>query len=238
MHGAIKDAIKALGLKPPSREELVRYVQAQNENDRFKQFVSAELGDQFFDYVDEDGTAQNGTYSYYNSLGYEAKKEFRASYPDEYDAIENYYLMRDTFAEDHPVWADYYGSETEPSVTLRENTRTGSVLTPPTLRSTDTPYRSNTNKGSGGGGRPEYRPTQSVYGDQSRNVYFNISDRTSTHISPGLYQLVGNKMAWEITNLFSSGKRISSAGVSFLQSVKSRYPQYASEIESILSKGT
>lgn len=229
MHDAIKEAIRQMGLKPPDREELVRYVQAQEENDAFKQMVAAELGNQFFDYTDEDGKVQKGVYSYYNSLDYEAKKEFRGSFPDEYEAIETYYLMKETYAEEHLTWADYYGFDTEPSVTLPTDQETGSTLIPPPLRA----RRGGGGGGGGGGGRPEYRPTEGVYGKQPS---FSIYNRTGNYVSPGLFDLVGNKMAWEITNLFSNNRRISSSGVSFLKSVKSRYPQYAQEIDRILSR--
>jgi hypothetical protein len=233
LHSAIQQAIKDLGLEPPDRAELVRYVRAQKENDEFKQWVGEELGNQFFDYEDEDGVMQQGVFSYYNSLDRDAKKQFRGDYPEEYDAIQTYYDMKRVFQDEHPVWADYYGFDTEPSVKLPE-TSSGSTMTPPSLSGPVGGGGGGRGRGGGGGGgKPLYRPTYSQFDQAPR---FFINDRTSNYISPGLFNLVGNKMAWEITSLYSSGRRISSAGQSFLRSVRSRYPQYASEIDRILSR--
>lgn len=237
MRAAIEEAVKSLGLEPPKRAELVRYVQAQNENDAFKQMVKSELGNQFFDYVDKDGLAQPGVYSYYNSLDYEAKKEFRSEFSEEYDAIQTYYQMKEIYAEEHLVWADYFGFDTEPSVSLPTN-ESGTTQTPPALRGIE-PKRG----GGGGGGKPEaQRPTQTQFNSGSYGNLdypnFNIYDRTSSYVSPGLYQLVGNKLAYEITNLYSSGRRLSGPGASFLRTLASRYPQYNQEIQRILSKGS
>jgi hypothetical protein len=231
LHGAIEQAVKDLGLKPPARAELVRYVQAQKENDTFKQLITDELGKDFYDYEDEDGVTQQGIYSYYNSLDYENKKQFRSDYPDEYDKISSFYDMKEMFQDEHPVWADYYGFDTEPSVNLPVNEQ-GSTLTPPSYRSSG---GGGGGGGKGGGGKPVYRPTQTPY--SGGIPQFNIYDRTSNYISPGLFNLAGNKLGWEITQLYSSGRRISSAGQSFLRSLRSRYPEYQSEIDRILAKG-
>jgi hypothetical protein len=230
LHAAIQQAVSDLGLKPPARAELVRYVQAQKENDTFKQLITAELGNDFYDYEDEDGIVQQGIYSYYNSLDYENKKQFRKDYPDEYDKISSFYDMKEMFQDEHPVWADYYGFDTEPSVSLPTNEQ-GSTLTPPSYRSSG----GGGGRGGGGGSKPVYRPTQTPYGGSIPQ--FNIYDRTSNYISPGLFGLAGNKLGWEITQLYSSGRRISQAGQSFLRSLRSRYPEYQSEIDRILAKG-
>lgn len=241
MREAIQEAIKTLGLKPPERAELVRYVQAQDENEMFKQLINDELGNQFFDWEDENGQVQPGVFSYYNGLDKAAKKEFRSQQPDAYSAIQSYYDMRETFGSEHATWNDYYGVETTPTVSLPTDAN-GSTFTPPPLRGPV--YPKGGGGGGGGGGKPQYSPAQN-YAQQdtsysSGNYFpsFNINDRTATHFSPGLYSLVGSKMAWEITSLFSSGRKISSSGVSFLRSVANRYPQYQAEINSILAKGT
>lgn len=232
LHNAIQTAVSTLNLQPPSRAELVRYIQAQEENGGFKQLVSAELGNQFFDYTDENGTTQPGVYSYYNSLDTKSRREFRKANPEEYAAIQDYYALKEMFAEEHPVWADYYGFDAEPTVSLPTDAN-GSTYQPPSLSGPT--YRGGGGGGGGGGSRPEPRPTQSVFNDYPS---FNIGNRTSNYISPGLYQLVGDRMGWEITSFFANGRRISSAGVSFLRTIASRYPQYQSEISQILGRGT
>jgi hypothetical protein len=232
LHAALQNAVSSLGLEPPKREELVRYVRAQKENDQFKQWVNTELGNQFFDYEDEDGLMQQGVYSFYNSLDRDGKKKFRSEYPDEYDAIQTYYDMKEIFQDEHPTWADYYGFDTEPSVKLPEQP-SGNTLTPPTLQGSGGGGKGR--GGGGGGGKPEYRPTQTPYGS-SGVPQFNIYDRTSSYVSPGLYNLIGNKMAGEVAGLFTSGRRISGPGVSFLMSVRNRYPEYKDDIDRILAK--
>ena len=153
LHGSVQQAITDLGLQPPERGELVRYVQAQKENDQFQQFVNSELGGEFFDHTDEDGIVQQGTYSYYNSLDREQKKAFRGDFPEEYDKVQAYYDMKELFQEDHPVWADYYGFDTEPSVSLPTSTTTGSTFTPPSVRPPAT--RRSGGGGGGGGSAPQ-----------------------------------------------------------------------------------
>jgi len=232
LYNAIQEAIRTLGLKPPDRPELVRYIQAQSENDTFKQLISNELGNQFFDYTDEDGKIQPGVFSYYNSLDTQSKRAFRKERTEEYDSIQAYYDMRDAFGEEHITWSDYYGSETTPTVSL-PTAAEGSTFTPPPLRG----FHS-----GGGRNRTPVAPKSYATATRSSSNYFpsfNIGgDRTSNYFSPGLYSLVGSKMAWEITSVFASGRRISTSGVNFLRSVASRYPEYASEINKILSKGT
>jgi hypothetical protein len=178
---------------------------------------------------------QQGIYSYYNSLpDRETKKQFQADFPEEYDKISTYYDMKELFQEENPVWADYYGFDTEPSVSLPVDVKTESTFTPPSVR----PRKRG--GGGGGGSKPQAvamgRPTQTRYGDSVPQ--FNIYDRTSNYISPGLFNLAGNKLGWEITQLYSSNRRISQAGQSFLRSLRSRYPTYAREIDKILAKGS
>jgi hypothetical protein len=233
MYDAIQQAITSLGVKPPERADLVRYIKAQKDNEMFQQLVTSELGSDFYDHTDEDGNITQGIYSYYNALpNKESKAKFREEFPEEYERISAFYGMKEVFQEEHPVWADYYGFDTEPSVSLPVNEQTGTTLTPPSVRP-----RGGGGGGSGGGTPPPtYRPTQPRYGENIPQ--FNIYDRTSNYISPGLYSLAGNKLGWEITSLYSSNRRISSAGVSFLKSLRSRYPQYQSEIDRILAKGS
>lgn len=243
LHADLTEAMKLLQLKEPTRAELLQFVQAQNENDTFKQLVTDELGNRFFDYEDENGVRQPGLLTYYNSLDSTARREFRKT-RDEYTIVQSYYDMRETFGEDHPTWNDYFGLETEPTVTLPEN-ESGSTFTPPNPQG---PAFSFGGGSRGGGGGKNAAPT-SVFppmpvGSSSGSNYVNfyIEDRTGNnqgtpYLSQGLYDLVGNKMAWEIKGT-AGGRKISSSGISFLRSLASRYPQYRQEISQILARGT
>jgi hypothetical protein len=234
LHDNISAAIKTLELKAPSRPELVRFIQAQDENDTFKQLVSDELGNRFFDWKDANDTTQPGLFSFYNGLDREGRTKFRDEHGDEYDIIQSYYDMRAAFGEEHQAWNDYYGLETTPTAKVPED---GLSLTPPSPRGP---------KFGGGGGRSRsgqskpaaYPPSTTTYRSDGNVPNFYIPDRTGINLSPGLYNLVGTKMNWEITQMFASGRRISSSGVSFLRSVASRYPQYRQEITQILAKGS
>lgn len=236
LHQTISAAIKTLDLKEPARAELVRFVQAQEENDTFKGLVSEELGNRFFDWTDENGQTQSGLLSFYNGLGNSDRRKFREENADEYDAISAYYDMRETFGTDHITWNDYYGFDTTPSVKLPEGQEDLS-LTPPNPRA-PVIRRSGKGRGRNSSGQSGSPSSYSSYTSRDSIPDFYIPDRTGTYVSRGLYNLVGNKMAWEITSLFSSGRHISRAGVNFLQSVASRYPQYREEVMQILSKGT
>jgi hypothetical protein len=235
MYGAIQDAIRTLNLKPPSRSELVRYIQAQEENDLFKQFITDKLGNQFFDYKDTNGTVRPGVFSYYNSLDREGKKDFRGSYSEEYEAIQTYYDMREDFGDEYPTWNDYYGLETQPSVALSE-TASGSTLTPPALRRQLPSGIRSKKKGSSGGEKPETVAAPSSGQKPRAYPSFRMQSRIGVDLSPDFLRIVGSKMAWEISNLYSSGRRISSSGQSFLRGLAARYPQYSRQIQDILGR--
>jgi hypothetical protein len=252
LHDALERSIQTLNLKPPTRAELVKYIQAQEEQDLFKKAVTDELGSGFFDWVDKDGTPHVGLLTYYGQLGYEEKKEFQRYNRDLYDTVQSYYDMKEDFEENHPTWAEFYGYETEPTVSLPYQPITSSILTPPNPQQP-------TGQG-GGGGQPSRSPTRSdnvtapavpappaplpTSGTGTQPAVkpdyvpsFRLDSRISTNVSPGLLNLVGQKMAWEIQSI-ESGRKISSSGISFLRSVASRYPEYRAEIQEILSRGT
>jgi hypothetical protein len=237
LHSDIKEALKTLDLKQPSRAELVRFIQAQEENETFKKLISKELGNRFFDWTDQNGQTQPGVFSFYNGLDSDSKRRFRDENPDEYALIQSYYDMKEVFGEEHKTWNDYYGLETTPTVKLPEGEENLKLSPPspsgPTFSGGGKP------RGSGGGGgspKPAAAPIGSQNAYQDRFVpSFYIPDRTGNYISPGLFNLVGQKMTWEIQQAMQSGRRISSAGQSFLRSVANRYPEYTDEIARILA---
>ncbi len=236
LHETLTDAMKGLDLKQPTRAELVRFIQAQDENETFKKLVTNELGNRFFDWTDQNGQAQPGLLSYYNALDTQSRKRFRKENSDEYDVISSYYDMRETFAEENVTWADYYGLETVPTVKLPEG-QEGLTMTPPNPQGPTYSGGGKPRGGGGGGGQPKPSApigSTSPYGDRFVPSFY-LPDRTGNYISPGLFNLVGQKMTWEIQEAMKGNRRISSGGQSFLRSVASRYPEYSDEIAKILS---
>jgi hypothetical protein len=223
MHDAIQKTIQQLKLQPPSRAELVRYVQAQKENDQFKSAVTAELGDSFYDLLD-----------YYNTLDFKAKSEFRGEQSEMYAVIEDYYSMKESYQEEHPVWTDYFGFDLTPTVNIEElpQTAAGNFYSPPNPRQARSFSGQVAQSKSYLPGVPAAKQSS-----KSRSTpEFNIQSRITSSFSPGFLQTVGQKMMWEISNLYSGNRKLSSAAVSFLSSLASRRPEYQSQIRNILTK--
>jgi hypothetical protein len=235
LYETLKEAMKELDLKQPKRAELVRFIQAQEENETFNKLITRELGNRFFDWTDQNGQAQPGLFSYYNSLDTNSRRRFRSENADEYDVISSYYDMRETFGEENVTWNDYYGLETVPTAKLPEGEE-GLKLTPPNPRGSNYGGKPKGDRGGGGSSKPTApAPSVNVYQDRFTPQFY-IPDRTGNYISPGLFNLVGEKMSWEIQQSMQTGRRISSGGQSFLRSVASRYSEYSDEIAKILSK--
>ena len=238
LHETMKEALKTLDLKPPKRAELIRFIQAQEENETFKKLVTNELGNRFFDWTDQSGKAQDGLFSYYNGLDPDSKRRFRKENADEYDVISSYYDMRETYAEENVTWADYYGLETVPTAKLPEGEE-NLTLAPPNPQgvtySNGKPAGGDKGKGTS---KPAARTEQANPYSGDRYVpQFYVPDRTGNYISAGLFSIVGQKMSWEIQEVMKGNRsRISSGGQSFLRSVASRYPEYQSEVAKILAK--
>jgi hypothetical protein len=254
LYNALKGAVRSLDLKAPTRVELVRYIKAQDENELFQKAIKDELGDGFFDYVDDAGTPHVGLLSFYGQLSGDEKKEFRKYNREHYDLVQDYYDMRDDFEESHPTWAEFYGYEAEPTVSLPYQPVTESILTPPNPQITTpqvegaVPRKAKSEEDdeedvvtapppipmpTGGLSGTTVPPTKPEY-----IPAFKMDSRLDGgKVSTGLLNIVGDKMAWEIDGI-ASGRKLSSSGISFLRSVASRYPQYQSEINSILARGT
>jgi hypothetical protein len=213
-------------LEPPSRAELVRYVQAQKENDNFKKVVEQELGECFFTMLD-----------YYNNLDTSAKENFRDEQDVIYESVEQYYDMKESYQESHPVWADYFGLELEPTIAdPTDTTSSMPIYSPPNPNQPKPAQSKEPAPLTLASSSPMPRGSQTYTQQREAPVQFNMDSRVSSSFSPQFLQTVGSKMSWEISQLFSANRKLSSAAVQFLQSLAARRPEYQQEVQSILSR--
>lgn len=233
---SLKDTMSALSLKAPQREELVRYVQAQDENEQFKHAVKTELGEGFYDWTDEQtGETRPGLLSYYSELSSTAKKDFRRKNPDEYSVIKDYYRLKEKFGDGHPVWNDYYGFDAEPSVStadmqFSQPTYTGGTFTAPQPQA---PARETS--------APIPPPRSSPGTQQSKLPYFRMPSRLPSDLQDIPYAMqnaLGDKMMWEVQQLYTSQRRLSSAAVRYLMALSSRHPEWSKQVNLILDKNS
>lgn len=214
LHDSLQAAILDLGLQPPNREELVRFIQAQKENEDFKTSVQQSLGSTFFDLLD-----------YYHNLDKDGQYRFRKE-EEAYATIQEYYDLKEVFADGHPTWADYYGFETTPNVPNLAEDQTTLPFQPPSTHGGPKHRRT-------GGKAGLAMPTQAAAAG-TQKPYFYISSRTGG-LSPQLRSLLGDTMAWEVDQLYRQGRPLSASGQNFLRGVAGRYPQYRDEIGKILT---
>ncbi len=221
----IRAASQAMQLSAPPRAELVRYVQAQDQNDQFQELIKTELGDKFYDLL-----------GFYSQKSKEDKAKFRSEQPQLYETIQSYYNFKDQYAADHSVWNDYYGSGVAPT------TGTAPDLAPVHYTgSSFTPRQSKTNFGAGRGGVPLPRKPNkpsTYYKSKDKTPYFGIVNNGGTNLGslpPAFLKAAGSNLTWEIMQAYNNKRPISNSGQSYLRSLQSRHPEWNTYIEGILS---
>jgi hypothetical protein len=218
--------MQVLDLVPPTREELVQYVQAQQQNEAFQSAVKNELGDSFYDLL-----------GFYGGLTKEAKTQFREQNSALYSTIQNYYTFREQYATDHPDWGMYYGPDATPSATPVKTTEAHytptSFVKPSIVRHEPAPRSS----------IPLPRTPGTGYGYQNNKYnpkpYFGITSRAGmmdfSSLSPAFLKAAGSSLTWEIAQAFQNNRPVSNAGRSYLENLRSRHPEWNSQIDSILN---
>lgn len=99
-HDVLIQTISDMNIKEPTIAEMKIWVEAQTLNDRFKEKVAEELGDEFY-----------ADMAYFFSLNSSEKIEYKKSKPYISGAIDTYYDMKDEYASIHQVWAQFYHRE-------------------------------------------------------------------------------------------------------------------------------
>lgn len=229
LYNNIKSTMSVLDLTPPSREELVQYVEAQSQNESFQHLITSELGESFYDLL-----------GYYNSLSSADKKSFRGESPEMYSTIQDYYNFKDQYAADHPIWAGYYGPDAQPTTANVETTSatyTGGSFVKPSIVRHDRPEVKS-------GSVPLPRKPGTGYGYEkftyNPKPYFGIVGRTElqnfSSLPPAFLKAAGTSLTWEIGQALQNNRPISNAGRSYLTNLRSRHPEWESAIDSILSQ--
>jgi hypothetical protein len=131
------------------------------------------------------------------------------------------------------LWAEYFGFDLQP--TVMSNATNPDNVAPvysgtPDPRAKKNPSHNNKPGGflPGGGSKPRY--------SYSQTPQFNIQSRVMTSFSPQFLQTIGNKLTWEVSQLYSTNRRLSTAAVGFLRNLSTRHPEWANSIRDILQR--
>lgn len=96
----IQRTIAEMGVTAPTGSQLQTLAYAQTLNDNLTTMLKMSLGDTYSTIIDN-----------YFALDKNQRKEWRRLYPDQYEIIQKYYDLRDQYAKQYPLWAEYYYSK-------------------------------------------------------------------------------------------------------------------------------
>jgi len=97
LHQDIQSVVNSMGLKQPSSEHLVEWAAAKRLNDAFRDGVINNLGENVFNII-----------GIYGSLKGDRKREYKN---DNAEVIDEYFDMRNYYAEQNQLWAKYYNPD-------------------------------------------------------------------------------------------------------------------------------
>ncbi len=213
--GLIKQAADQIGLQPPTGSALKVRAEAERLNEQFNDMVKLRFGENFSEVVNR--------YSF--GMDSFQRRQYAKDYPLEYQAIQEYFKLKDQFAKQNPIWAEYYTSSGGGAKYYgysgrssrrsggRSVARSGNQFVPVGMRSTQD---ANTllapeNLGKGGvAGMPKL-PTQ-------------FWEKTTIDLRSEIYRFV------------NGDAQLSKAAVGFLTRQADRYPEYKPEIDKLLAE--
>lgn len=105
LYDVVSASLSQLNIGQPSREMLILYAEAQNANDRFKEMVTLQLGQDFY---------KNNTE--YNTIRYDDRIQnrkqqlviFEQIHPEFKKQLSEYRQMQKTYASQNPLWGQFY----------------------------------------------------------------------------------------------------------------------------------
>jgi hypothetical protein len=222
-HDMLLKAAQGINLVPPSREKLVEYVAAQQQNAQFKQVVLDKLGSDMLEPTETGETLPDGTkimkksvldMFYGNGTTNATRAQLKHEHWDDWLRVREYYRLRAAFADKNQAFARYY---------LGKNV----TLTPESLMK----Y----------GGRGEIKPvtptapapiTPTRPGQAPES---QMSMAPSVSFPSGFVSTVGTGISQEIVQAVASGSGLSPAQSKLLRGLASRHPEWAQFVNSILT---
>ena len=232
----LSEAASKLKLTEPTRAELRQRVEVERANDKFKEWVNDELGRDFLRREDLTKGISNGIYTNYVSKEYEIQKEIRAD-KEVAKKIQTYYKMRDTYAKENPLWAQYYYEYVD-FKDLDVPVQGSQAVKPvkPVVK-----YDPNVTYNGGGVSAKSKRVDRvEVQPDPSKGSSF-VPEKRTTRLSittwpEGFREVAGNEIADEIEGLLKRGKFLSLPAKQYLYDMAKRHRKFRGFIYNILSK--
>jgi hypothetical protein len=218
----LMEAARNLNITPPTDEQLQERVEAKRLNSQFRMGVERELGNGWYQEM-----------SYFYSLNSTEKKAFKEENPTFEDRLDRYYDMRDFFAQENPLWAEYYHSEAlEESKRGTSGGRSGGYSGRSYARS--------------GGTSVQQVPTipwlgmgmRGLEADELLTGKLGKGGVTKKPYWPaGFTKVVGQGVSQEIVRFIENDEPLSNPAINLLNDVKERHEKYKEFIETILHGG-
>lgn len=225
---ALEKIYNEKGIRPPqSREQMVEYVEAQKENEAFREVMNEKLlkDERFMKAFDEKW--KNYTFmesdeprfekpldalfflqaSYFykdNDRAYQ--KEWKENNPAEWNALLTYWSARRAYGNQNKMWSKYYLWKPIPEQFQQV---TGLPYSP--ARKTPSAIQSEVDPG---------------YVSTPVGTVITLPDEMKATVGTVLYQ--------DIKDLYIKGKRLNESAVAFLENLESRHPEWDKPIQDIL----
>lgn len=233
----IEQVYRDKNVRPPTREELVQYVKAQDSNEQFKKLINQEYAKLSPDWnttgvtpYDVIQDIQSEFFAVENSKSYTYK--YKTEHPEEYAILREYWERKRQYGRTDRVWNMYYNmSEDKQNIPTQF---TGIFGLSPSAGST---YQYEGSLPNTAGNlylppTPGRRKMQEPQPDVT--ISTAVGPALPAPINPGLKRALGRMLSQEVTNLLSWGKPLTPAAVDFLLRLQTRHPEWSADIRSIL----
>jgi hypothetical protein len=203
-HDAVMQLAKEQKIGNLTPAQVATLARAESLNVKFNQRIESELGKQFLSNFDERRVGVLGAYL---SMDKDDRKAFRQMSPELYALIPEYYRLRDEFARENPLWAQFYYKYSPEGDVTRGGTISGTG---------GGYYRPSKKPGKGGGGGYSPSQPQQIQWPSGFTNYISLT------------------IMQEIVAFLNSGQALSNATVTYLQTLAVNHPEWAPFIQGIV----
>jgi hypothetical protein len=234
---ALEDVYRERNVQPPTRDQLVQYVMAQDSNEQFKEIINQEMSRYAPPRLGAYDTIQYWQGEYYAVNSTDWKRKFRKNNPAEYAMLQEYWNRKRAYGRTDPVWNMYYnmnpatGNVPEQFKGIFDLESGRDYQYPGTI-----PVQNFSPSGTGGTRRRLPGSDEPVGMTPLRPRTSSGQSSSSFYVPSGLRKTIGTMLMREVNKLMYDGQKLSASAVQFLSSLAQRHPEWADEIQNILSQ--
>jgi hypothetical protein len=214
LYNAMVQASQQIGMQPPSRDQILEYIEAKNHNDQFQSFLEQKLGTDQYNAL-MNGNPATGTLSYWQQAfpdGFDVSKSltkqmthnFRLENPNGYKVILEYYHLYDMQVSKDPLWAAYYGPTAATSGRLHVY------------------------------GEPKRKWPKVIFNPTVNTSGAGVG--TLSKMPPDFQRIAGSSVMNEVSNFMEHGDPVSPQALSFLTQLNERHPEWNSFLPGLLDQ--